>query len=274
MWLVAIGSFGIVGLLSLMTALLLPAVLFLKRFAVSEWNQPSLAPAAAIAVVVDLCLLDGLFNGMLNVIYIIAAGGLLNIAASKTTLPTQPSSASMSPENQLAHYRNLGRALKDQGRYLEAKTAWSYALDLLTKLVSAHPNSPVPQRQWCDCANDLAWLLANAPDSTVRDPGCAVALAAQTVAAHPECSTYWNTLGVAYYRIDQFDAAIEALDRATALTAGGTAFDHLFLAMAYARLGNTDQAEQWTALGIHWMERHHPGHPELIRLCEEAKSLS
>jgi tetratricopeptide (TPR) repeat protein len=274
MWMLAFGSFGMVGLLSMVTALLLPAVLFLKRFAVSQWNQPSLAPVAAIAVVIDLCMLDSLFNGMLNVLYIIATGGLMNIVSAKAALPTQPSSAENPLEEQAAHYRDLGRALKDQGRYLEAKTAWSYALEFRTKLVSAQPNLPLLRRQWCDCANDLAWLLVTAPDLTVRDPGSALALASQTTAADPECSTYWNTLGAACYRTDQFEAAIEALDRATALTGGGTAFDHFFLAMAHTRMGSEHQANQWNTLAIHWMEQHHPGHPDLVHLRDEAKALA
>jgi tetratricopeptide (TPR) repeat protein len=271
MWMAALGGFGMVGLITLTTALLLPAALFLGRFSVKQWDQPSLAPAAAIAVVVDLCLLDGLFNGMLNVIYIIAAGGLVNIVALKMALPVPPTGpATISWEQQVAHYRNLGRTLKDRARYLEAKTAWSYALDLLTKLASAQSNPPALRLQWCDCANDLAWLLVNSPDAAARDPGSAVALASQTTAAHPECGTYWNTLGAAYYRIDQFEAAISALNRATALTEGGTAFDHFFLAMAHVRLGNIQQAEQSVALAVRWMEQHYPGHPELIRLRDEA----
>ena len=228
---------------------------------------------AAIAVVVDLCLLDGLFNGMLNVIYIIATGGLVNIVSLQMALPAEPDrSTDTSSEQQAAQYRDLGRALKDQGRYAEAKTAWCVALDLLTRLVTAQPHLSTLRLEWCDCANDLAWLLVNAPDPTVRDPESAMSLASKTTAAHPECSTYWNTLGAAFYRAHQFDAAMSALDRATALANGGTAFDHFLLAMAHSGLGNTRQAEQCTALAVRWMEQYRPGHPELIRLRDEAES--
>ena len=47
---------------------------------------------------------------------------------------------------------------------------------------------------------------------------------------------YWNTLGVAYYRAGDDGSATAALNRATAWAA--TAFDEVFLAMAYARLGD------------------------------------
>jgi tetratricopeptide (TPR) repeat protein len=274
MWMVALGTFGLVGLIALTTTLLLPAVLFLKRFPIKLWDQPSLAPAAAIAVVVDLCLLDGLFNGMLNVIYIIAAGGLVNIVSHKAALAAQAAgSATSSAQSHAAHYRDLGRVLKEQRRYLEAKVAWTSALGLLTKEASAHPDVPALRLQWCECANDLAWLLVSAPDPAVKDPASAVSLAGQAVGAYPACSTYWNTLGAAYYRLDQCEEAIKALLRATSLTQGGTAFDHFFLAMAHTRLGNIQQAEQWTESAVRWMEQHHPDHPELIRLRAEAQTV-
>jgi tetratricopeptide (TPR) repeat protein len=274
MWMVALGSFGLVGLFALTTALLLPAVLFLRRFSVNQWDEPSLAPVAAIAVVVDLCLLDGLFNGMLNVIYIIAVGGLVNVVSSRVVLPAERAGSAMTSAAQHASlYRDLGRTLKDQRRYAQAKTAWCVSLDLLSKLASAQPDHSTLRMQWCDCANDLAWLLVNAPDPTVRDPSSAVSLASQATAAHPECSTYWNTLGAAYYRAHQFEAAISALTHATALAEGGTAFDQFFLAMAHAQLGDKQQAEQWNAVAVRWMEQHRPDHPELIRLRDEVESI-
>ena len=90
MWIIALGLNGCVGLVLMATAMLLPAVLFLKRFPVEQWDDPGLAPAVVIAVIVDLYLLDGLFNGMLNVIYIIAAGGLVNIVPARTGRESRP----------------------------------------------------------------------------------------------------------------------------------------------------------------------------------------
>ena len=90
MWMIALGMNGCVGLVLMATAILLPAVLFLRRFPVERWDDPSLAAVVPIAVIVDLYLLDGLVNAMLNVIYIIAAGGLANIVASRATPRTGP----------------------------------------------------------------------------------------------------------------------------------------------------------------------------------------
>ena len=273
-WMVTLGQYGCVGLVLMATAILLPAVQFLRRFPIQQWGDPSVAPAAVIAVIVDLYLLDGLFNGMHNVIYIIAAGGLINVvpAGIRPGVNTAAWSTS-SREKLVVRYRSLGRSLKDQGRFAEAKTAWLHALDLLTEQPVGRPVLGAHRQQWCDCANDLAWFLVTAPDPAVRDPAHALSLAVKAAAAHPECSTYWNTLGAIHYRAGDFPAAVTALDRSTVLGQGGTAFDHFLLTMVHMRLGNQEQAQHWFAQAMLWMEQHHPGHAELLRLRDEARSV-
>ena len=217
--------------------------------------------------------LDGLFNGMLNVVYLAASGGLVNLAVARAVARcTKPGHAITSAETPAIQYQSLGRVFRDQGQYLEAKNAWLCALSFLTKQATAQPSEPIVRRQWCDCANDLAWLFVSAADPVARDPANAVALASQTTAAFPECSTYWNTLGAAYYRIHDFPAAITALERARLLNGQGTAFDDVFLAMTFAKLGDNERAKERLALAVKWMERHCPGHAELLCLCDEASS--
>jgi tetratricopeptide (TPR) repeat protein len=256
------------------TAMLLPGVLFLKRFPVKQWDQPGLAPAAAIAVIVDLYLLDGLFNGMLNVIYVIAAGGLANIVPSRTGLQVEPTPRSISDQERLfVQYRSWGRSLKNQGRCAEAKATWLHALKLLQEQSTVRTGVPVNRQEWADCANDLAWFLVTAPDLTVRDPACAISLARKATTMYPECSTYWNTLGAVYYRAGDFRAAVAALDRSIAFTRRGTAFDYFFLAMAHMGLENQDQARRSFDQAMLWMEQHQSSHAELPRLRDEARSI-
>ena len=278
-WIIIFGLNGFVGLISMTLTMLLPVVLFLARFPIERWNQPGLAPVAVIATIVDLFLIDCLVNAMPNVIYVIAAGGLFNIVTTRTRPQTSDhgddnhARVARAWETLAAQYRARGRASKDQGRLVEAKTAWLHALDLHTKLTAAHPGRPALHQQWCDCANDLAWLLVNAADPAVKDPALALSLAIKTTEGYPECSTYWNTLGASYYRTGDFKAASAALDRSMTLSNGGTAFDYIFLTMTHAQLGNQEQAHRWFAKAMHSMEQHHPDHPELRRLCAEARSL-
>ena len=211
---------------------------------------------------------------------IAAAGGLFNFVSTRTRAGTSghddndnAALVARSWETLAAQYRARGRASKDQGRLIEAKTAWLHALDFYTKLTVTQPGSPAPHQQWCDCANDLAWLLVNAADPVVNDPACALSLAIKTTEAYSECGTYWNTLGAAYYRTGDFKAASAALDRSITLGEGGAAFDYIFLTMTHAQLGNQEQAYRWFAKATNAIEQHHPDHPELSRLCAEAKSL-
>jgi len=274
MWIIAFGTHGFLGLVSMATAMLLPAVLFLKRFPVEQWDDASLAPAVVIGVFVDLYLLDGLVNGMHNIIYIIGAGGLINLVPARTRPRVRTTAwCTHSRERLAVRYRSLGRSLKDQGRFAEAKAAWLHTLDLLTEHTAVGPVVTARRQQWCDCANDLAWFLVTAPDPAVRDPARARLLAVKAAEAYPESSTYWNTLGAVQYRAGDFKAAVTALDRATGLSQGGSAFDHFFLAMAHTRLENHEQAQDWFAQAMLWMEQHDAGHGELQRLRDEARSI-
>jgi hypothetical protein len=277
-WIVIFGDNGYIGLISITLAMLLPGGLFVARFPVERWTQPGLAPIAVIATIVNLFLIDCLVNAMPNLIYVIAAGGLFNIVPTRTRSQTSDhddnhAQVVRSWETLAAQYRARGRASKDQGWLVEAKTAWLHALDLHTKLTAAQPGRPTLHQQWCDCANDLAWLLVNAAGPAVKDPALALSLAIKTTEGYPECSTYWNTLGASYYRTGDFKAADAALERSMTLGNGGTVFDYIFLTMTHAQLGNQEQAHRWFAEAVGSMERHHTDHPELRDLCAEAKSL-
>jgi tetratricopeptide (TPR) repeat protein len=306
LWIIAFAGNGYVGLVSMTAALLAPVVVFLRRFPVERWTQPDFAPATTIAVILNLYTLDGLSNAMLNMIYIIAAGGLANIVSagpiqrsgrlkgerdsaaimpgsrlelsSRSANPSRvmlglAGATAAQPESLATRYQALGRSLKTQGQLSEAKVAWLRALDLFDKQTPTGPERKAPLKEWCDCANDLAWLLVSAPDPAVRDPVHAAQLAGLAIEAHPECSTYWNTLGAAQYRAGDFEAAVASFDRSTALADGGTAFDHFFLAMAHTQLGNQDQARHWFTEATTWIERSRHCSHELLQLRSEASEF-
>jgi len=76
MWVIAVGEFGLVGLISLTVALLMPIWLVTQRIPVRYWKHPGAAPVAALAMMLTLHMCDNLFNAMVNPIFIICAGGL------------------------------------------------------------------------------------------------------------------------------------------------------------------------------------------------------
>jgi tetratricopeptide (TPR) repeat protein len=174
----------------------------------------------------------------------------------------------------LEHER-FGRFLKDRGKPGEATILWQTALDLLAETgpetdPADPPDSAAARVELC---NNLAWLLANGPDRDSRDPARAVALALTAVEAEPGSATYWNTLGVSHYRAGDSRAAIDALGRAVALGSRGTGFDHLFLAMAHASLGNDAPARDWLRRAETWINSQQSDHFELRQLREEAEDL-
>src|SRR5262249_5357596 len=84
--------------------------------------------------------------------------------------------------------------------------------------------------------NEVAWFLVTCPVTRFRDPVEAVKLAQQAVERDAGQPAYWNTLGVAHYRVGEWKAAQTALERAVQMRQGGTGFEWLFLAMTHWQL--------------------------------------
>jgi hypothetical protein len=294
LWVVEIGAKGLVGLSFLYLATALPAFLFLWRVPERLWRHPQIAAATVAATLLGIYMVDCILNAMINIIYITLAGGLSGALAaplprallgqgrartdgvSEHLLPDGGAFASgpSAQEIELADrcYRS-GRMSKDQGRWNEAEAAWRRALDVMTRLTALAPGVPDLERRWCDCANDLAWLLLNHREPASRSPAAALALAVQAARKCPGAAVYWNTLGAAQFRIGDFKTAVTSLERAIALAGEGTPFDHVFLAMAHARLGHSERAAEWLNRAMIGLEQGYQGHTELARFCEEARSL-
>jgi tetratricopeptide (TPR) repeat protein/serine/threonine protein kinase len=119
--------------------------------------------------------------------------------------------------------------------------------------------------------NDLAWLLATCPDSRLRDPDRAVELASKAVELSPKKGGFWNTLGVAYYRAGDPEAAVSALLKSRKLRRGGDGSDSLFLAMAYRKLGDHEQARKAYAEAVGWLEKNKQALGKDRRQAEELR---
>lgn len=83
LWVIALGENGLVGLVSLFSAMLLPVVaLFWSRCPARLWTHPQVAPAVGVAVALVLYMLDCILNAMINPIYILACGGIAGLVLS------------------------------------------------------------------------------------------------------------------------------------------------------------------------------------------------
>jgi tetratricopeptide (TPR) repeat protein len=100
--------------------------------------------------------------------------------------------------------------------------------------------------------NNLSWLLATCPDETMREPVPSVSYAKRAVEIAPDEGTYWNTLGVAYFRNGNLQAAMTALERSMELRHEGDSFDWYFVAMIHAKVGRPDEARKWYDKAVAW----------------------
>jgi tetratricopeptide (TPR) repeat protein len=119
----------------------------------------------------------------------------------------------------------------------------------------------------------LARLLATCPAPQLRDARQAVDLAKKAVARAPRNGAFWNTLGIAQYRAQDWQAAVASLEKSMQLRKGGDASDWFFLAMAHWRSGAKDKARPWYDRAVRWVEKNRPKDEELGRFRAEAAAL-
>jgi hypothetical protein len=99
LWINAFGQTGAVGLISLYTAMLLPSFsLFWQRYPARLWANRKVAPAAVIALMTVLYMMDCLVNAMINPLYILAAGGIAGLVLKRERVRKRlPSSVQLVP---------------------------------------------------------------------------------------------------------------------------------------------------------------------------------
>ena len=122
-------------------------------------------------------------------------------------------------------------------------------------------------------SNALAWFLATCPKPELRDPGQAVVLAQKATSLDPKRGGYWNTLGVAYCRLEKWKRAAAALEQSIRLSGGGDCADWFFLAIAYWKLDRKVEALDQYDRAMIWMDEHKPQDEELLRFRDEATQL-
>jgi serine/threonine protein kinase len=168
----------------------------------------------------------------------------------------------------LQSMNNVAVALSALGRHAEARKLHEETLELrMGKLHRDH-------RDTIQSMNALAWILANCPDRTLRDPAKALERARQAVELAPGKGEYRNTLGTAYYRVGDWKNTVDTLTVSMQLRKGGDAADWFFLAMAHWHLADEkDKGRGWYDRAVQWMEKHQPQDKDLRQFRAEAAGL-
>ncbi len=121
--------------------------------------------------------------------------------------------------------------------------------------------------------NASAWRLVTSPNVSKAAAQFAVILAKKGTEVAPTNGNIENTLGVAQYRAENWQAAMTALNKSIELRHGGDAEDYFFLAMTLERLGKRDEARPWFEKGVEWTKNNDPENKELQRFQEEATDV-
>lgn len=90
LWILALGTGGVVGLSLLWGALLLPVTALLRAFSRRLWRDPRLAPAGALAVSLAAWVVDEVANGMITPVYPLVAGALVSLAVAGRRASLRP----------------------------------------------------------------------------------------------------------------------------------------------------------------------------------------
>jgi serine/threonine protein kinase/tetratricopeptide (TPR) repeat protein len=134
-----------------------------------------------------------------------------------------------------------------------------------------HLQSMQPER--ADANNELAWALATCPDVKYRDPVRSVALAEKAVALASLEATYWNTLGVARYRVGDWPGSVKAALKSMELSRAADVSDWFVLAMAQWRLEQKTRARRLCAHASRRMRGAAKANDQLLRFQSEAVAL-
>jgi tetratricopeptide (TPR) repeat protein len=162
------------------------------------------------------------------------------------------------PGSAPAHRRLLGDTLQNVAILQAATGRPREAAETLEKALQWPP----PPEDALGC-NDLAWTLATWPDPGFGDGHRAVELARKAVEIAPDSGNYWNTLGAAYCRARDWNAALDALEKASQRLGAviESCSNTFFLSIAHSRLGHEQQARDWFDRGSALLEKYAPDHP-------------
>ncbi len=123
-------------------------------------------------------------------------------------------------------------------------------------------------------ANRLAWMLTTTGQEPLKNVARALELARVATMSEPENSFCWYTLGAAYYRLQQWEQAAAAFEKASRYQGESQqGFPGYFLAMNAWRLNlKTDAVKIFRSASM-WMDQHSPRDVVFQRLKEEAATL-
>jgi tetratricopeptide (TPR) repeat protein len=127
-----------------------------------------------------------------------------------------------------------------------------------------------------DTTERFAWFLLTCQDESLRDPTRALELAMTVVREVPKRGDPWLTLALAHYRLNDWLAADDAVQKAIKLPhliAETSVCDWLLLAMIRHQQGRSDEARQWHKKARDQLANDNTDVEVALRLAAEADAI-
>jgi tetratricopeptide (TPR) repeat protein len=176
------------------------------------------------------------------------------------------------PEGDFEMLLSSAYRLAASNQVSEAKKVYLRIITMAESIGHAPDNGGTGKHQQALALNNLAWMLATCEDVHLREPEQALSYARKAVELAGDEGMYWNTLGVAYFRVQDWDEATKALGRSMELRSDGKgdSYDWFFLAMIHARKDQKEEGRQWYDRAVAWFHNARQGNRELYRFQVEA----
>ena len=124
----------------------------------------------------------------------------------------------------------------------------------------------------------LAQMLISKKEGAIFRPKKAFQLAKKALKLNPISIESTLTVGGAHYRLGNWDASIEEIERSIQLykaqgAESAAGFQLFFLAMAKWQIDEKEEARKLLGEGVKWLESNHSNHEDLVRIRDEAQEL-
>jgi tetratricopeptide (TPR) repeat protein len=162
-------------------------------------------------------------------------------------------------------YAKSGGLLQETGKLADAEKTLRKARQTWKDLVDQYH---LPEH-----AYNLAWFLADCPMMQLRDPAAAIEMAKQASDRAPANPDYWRALGAAYFRAEQWQNGLLAIEEAIRRRSQPNARDWFVKAMLQQRAGQTAEAGKSYQTAKKAMHANETGNLEVRRLQKEAAEL-
>ncbi|MGE3820883.1 MAG: hypothetical protein AB7I30_15830, partial [Isosphaeraceae bacterium] len=192
LWVIYLGTQGIVGLASLLLTVSLPQVGLLLKTRGAQWRLPGMQLVAACVVFCGLFLIDCLLNSNPNPVYFMVIGGLSGFSAVRRTSAVEEAAANLA----------LGDQLVEEEAFEEAELVYRQTLVGLARSRTGDPS------EWIglgEAHRSLGRLLL-----TVGRDEEAEAELHEAVAVYEDLASQGTSVAAAYV---PWSAALDALAR-------------------------------------------------------------